>query len=255
MSVTLMLAQIYTHGKSLWGSVALRGNITTFAACNQNVRVMKRLIIFDLDGTLLNTIADLAQATNHALHCLGYPLHALEEYPMMVGNGVNKLLERALPDGERSEANAQRMRREFVPFYDAHCADLSRPYEGITELLEELQRRGCMLAVASNKYQAATERLVAHYFPTVRFCSVLGQREGVAVKPDPVIVDDTLRAAGVAREETLYVGDSDVDMQTARNAGVDACGVTWGFRSAEELKKYSPAWLVARAEEILMAIE
>lgn len=211
---------------------------------------MKNLIIFDLDGTLLNTIADLARSTNHALQTLGYPVHDVSAYRFMVGNGINKLFERALPDGEKTEENVQRVRREFIPYYDLHNADESRPYPGIPELLEALQAEGKQMAVASNKYQAATRKLIAHYFPQISFAAVFGQREGVNVKPDPAIVNDILRIAGTPREEVLYVGDSGVDMQTAINSGVTACGVTWGFRPRTELEGYHPAYLVDRAEEI-----
>ena len=123
---------------------------------------MKKLVIFDLDGTLLNTIADLANSTNYALKVLGYPIHEPDKYNFMVGNGINKLFERALPDGEKTEENVLRVRQEFVPYYDQHNADKSRPYPGVTELLETLQTAGMQLAVASNKYQAATEKLIAH---------------------------------------------------------------------------------------------
>lgn len=215
---------------------------------------MKKLVIFDLDGTLLNTIADLAQSTNHALQTLGYPTHEEAAYNLMVGNGINKLFERALPEGEKSEENVLRVRRKFVPYYDVHNADKSRPYPGITELLEQLQAAGVILAVASNKYQSATEKLVAHYFPHIRFSAVLGQREGINVKPDPTIVHDILNATQVDKAEVLYVGDSDVDMQTAANAGVAACGVTWGFRQRAELEEFHPDHIVDRADTILRIV-
>lgn len=205
---------------------------------------MKKLVIFDLDGTLLNTIDDLAQSTNHALQTLGYPTHEESAYHLMVGNGINKLLERALPEGERTEENILRMRKEFIPYYDRHNMDKSRPYPGIPQLLKYLQAQGILLAVASNKYQSATVRLIDAYFPTLRFAAVLGQRDGVNVKPDPAIVDDILEITGVAKENTLYVGDSGVDMLTAANAGVTACGVTWGFRPRAELEKFNPAYIV-----------
>lgn len=211
---------------------------------------MKKLVIFDLDGTLLNTIADLANSTNHALEKLGYPAHEPEQYNFMVGNGINKLFERALPDGEKTEANVLRVREEFIPYYDLHNADESRPYPGIPELLETLQAQGMQLAVASNKYQTATEKLVAHYFPQIRFIAVFGQREGVKVKPDATIVEDILCISGTPKEEVLYVGDSGVDMQTALNAGVTACGVTWGFRPRTELEGFHPQYIVDKAEEI-----
>lgn len=211
---------------------------------------MKKLVIFDLDGTLLNTIADLALSTNYALNKLGYPTHEVEAYNFMVGNGINKLFERALPEGEKTEENVLRIRKEFVPFYDMHNADESRPYPGIPELLSRLQDAGIQVAVASNKYQAATQKLIAHYFPTIKFTAVFGQRDGVNVKPDPTIVFDILKIANIEKNDVLYVGDSGVDMQTAANAGVTACGVTWGFRPRAELEEFNPAYIVDSAKEI-----
>ena len=212
---------------------------------------MKKLVIFDLDGTLLDTIADLAESANHALKQLGYPTRDVETIRTFVGNGVNKLLFRALPDEEKTEENMIRMRTHFVPYYDAHNADLSAPYPGIVDLLEELQAKGLRMAVASNKYQEATVKLVKHYFPMIDFVEVLGQREGINVKPDPTSVFDILQKAGVSKEETLYVGDSGVDMQTAINAGVDAIGVTWGFRPRTELEDFLPMGLIDQAEDLL----
>ncbi len=211
---------------------------------------MKKLVIFDLDGTLLNTIADLAQSTNHALSELGFPTHDESAYKFMVGNGINKLFERALPEGWKTEENILKVRSLFVPHYDLHNADMSRPYAGIVELLERLQANGILLAVASNKYQSATRKLIAHYFPAIRFVAVYGQREGISPKPDPTIVHDILKDTGVSVEDTLYVGDSAVDMQTALNARVTACGVTWGFRPRTELEALCPKYLVDKAEEI-----
>ena len=212
---------------------------------------MKKLVIFDLDGTLLDTIADLAESTNHALKQLGYPTHDVETIRTFVGNGINKLLERALPLQEQTEENVRLMRSHFVPYYDAHNADLSSPYPSIVHLLEDLQEKGIMIAVASNKYQEATVKLVKHYFPTINFIEILGQREGINVKPDPSIVFDILQKANVNKEEVLYVGDSGVDMQTAINAGVDAVGVTWGFRPRTELEGFQPMGLIDKAEELL----
>ena len=212
---------------------------------------MKKLVIFDLDGTLLNTIADLAQSTNHALAALGYPTHKEEEYNFMVGNGINKLFERALPEGEKTEENVLRVRKEFVPYYDQHNADKSCPYPGITELLDELQAKGLQVAVASNKYQAATEKLIAHYFPNIRFTAVFGQREGVNVKPDPTVVYDILKIAQISKEAVLYVGDSGVDMQTAVNSGVTSIGVTWGFRDRKELLANGAQYIADEPYEIM----
>lgn len=212
---------------------------------------MKKLVIFDLDGTLLNTIADLAAATNQALQHYGYPTHEVEAYRFFVGNGINKLFERALPETERTEENILKIRSRFVPYYDTHNADLSRPYPGIPELLRTLQQKGIKIAVASNKYQAATRKLIAHYFPEINFVEVLGQREGIPAKPDPCIVHDIIAKAGVKQEEALYVGDSNVDMQTAHNAGVTAVGVAWGFRPRTELEALHPAHIIENAEELL----
>lgn len=211
---------------------------------------MKKLVIFDLDGTLLNTIADLATATNQALQHYGYPTHEVEAYRFFVGNGINKLFERALPETERTEENILKIRSQFVPYYDTHNADLSRPYPGIPELLRTLQQKGIKIAVASNKYQAATRKLIAHYFPEINFVEVLGQREGIPAKPDPSIVNEIKIKAGVDEKEILYAGDSNVDMQTAHNAGVTAVGVAWGFRPRTELEALHPAYIIEKAEEL-----
>ena len=212
---------------------------------------MKKLVIFDLDGTLLDTIADLAGATNYALAQFGYPTHDTDAIRTFVGNGINKLLERALPANEQTEENVMRMRAHFVPYYDAHNADLSSPYPGIEVLLQRLQDNGIEIAVASNKYQEATTKLVKHYFPTIQFAEVLGQRENIPVKPHPTIVFDILNKTGIDKKDVLYVGDSGVDMQTAQNAEVDAIGVTWGFRSRTELETFHPLGIIDKAEELM----
>ena len=212
---------------------------------------MKKLVIFDLDGTLLDTIADLAGATNYALAQLGYPTHDTDAIRTFVGNGINKLLERALPANEQTEENVIRMRSYFVPYYDEHNADLSSPYPGIEVLLQSLQDNGIEIAVASNKYQEATTKLVKHYFPTIQFAEVLGQRENIPVKPHPTIVFDILNKTGIDKKEVLYVGDSGVDVQTAQNAEVDAIGVTWGFRSRTELESLHPLGIIDKVEELM----
>lgn len=216
---------------------------------------MKKLVIFDLDGTLLNTIADLAHSTNYALEKNGFPTHQLGEYNYFVGNGINKLFERALPEGEKTEENIAKIRRDFLAHYDVHNADNSRPYEGILELLLALQEKGVQIAVASNKYQAATTKLVGYFFPNIHFTAVLGQREGVKTKPDPGIVAEIREKAQVDADDTLYIGDSNVDMQTAINSGVDGCGVTWGFRPASELESYHPKYIAQKASDILSMLE
>ncbi len=224
------------------------------------------LLIFDLDGTLLDTVADLASATNHALSLCGYPTHPTERYKSFVGNGINKLFERALPESERGEENIARIRQHFLPYYNAHNTDLSVPYPGIPELLAVLQSRSVRLAVASNKYHEATSRLIAHFFPQITFVSVQGNKEGVPRKPDPTIVQNILAEASSGNEETankasslgrttdetiLFIGDSGVDMQTAHNAGLRAVGVSWGFRPRAELEANGADWIIDSPEQLL----
>lgn len=204
------------------------------------------IVIFDLDGTLLNTIDDLGYACNHALEQLGYPTFPISDYPAKVGNGINNLIRRALPEPERTEENILRVRAHFVPYYNAHNCDYTHPYSGIPELLAELKAQGHKLAVASNKYQAATERIVSHFFPGV-FDVILGEREGINRKPDPQIVFDILSHLSAQQpsdatlcqpdghSSVLYVGDSLVDRDTARNAGVPFVACSWGFVPREQL--------------------
>lgn len=214
----------------------------------------KKLVIFDLDGTLLDTIADLAAATNAALSAFGFPTHRQTSIRTFVGNGISKLLERSLPEENRNEENIALLRSVFFPYYDAHNAELTTPYPGITDMLALLNSKGLKLAIASNKYQLATEKLVTHYFPDIPFLSVLGQRTDVPIKPNPQIVRDILSVACVSPEEVLYVGDSGVDMQTGRNAGIDTIAISWGFRSREELQTYSPLAIIDHPSQLLQYI-
>ena len=216
------------------------------------------IIIFDLDGTLINTISDLGQACNHALAACGFPTHKIEDYPRLVGNGVNKLIERALPEQHRNEETVLRLREYFVPYYDEHNCDFTRPYDGIPELLHTLKEQGHFLAVASNKYQAATEKIVAQLFPGI-FDVVLGERVGVERKPNPQIVYDILKAKGerleAKGEEILYIGDSLVDAETARAAGATLVLCTWGFGTREQMEGAKPDYLVDHPLEVLEAVE
>ena len=210
-----------------------------------------KLVVFDLDGTLLNTLSDLAHSANYALENSGFPVHPIADYKYFIGNGINKLLERVLPENQRTEQDIARIKTLFLSYYDEHLADYTQPYENISELLETLLSKGLKIAVASNKYQKATERLIGRFFPDIPFAAVLGQREGVPVKPDPAIVFDILKIAGCAPEETVYIGDSAVDMLTAANSGVVSIGVTWGFRPQEELEAAEAGYIVASTNEIL----
>lgn len=214
------------------------------------------LLIFDLDGTLINTIDDLGQACNHALSACGFPTHKIEDYPRLVGNGINKLIERALPEEHRNEATVLRLREYFVPFYDQHNCDLTRPYDGISELLQTLKAAGHTLAVASNKYQAATEKIVAHYFPNT-FDVVLGEREGIPRKPDPQIVWDIIhRLSPLASSLSpiYYIGDSLVDAATAKAANLPFVACTWGFCTKEQLQTAQPDYMVNHPSEILALV-
>jgi len=212
---------------------------------------MKSLLIFDLDGTLLDTVADLAASTNYALQLCGFPTHESEAYRFFVGNGINKLFERALPTEEKTQENILRIRKHFLEYYWIHNTDLTTPYPGITSLLVSLQKAGIKLAVASNKYQKGTEKLIQHFFPEINFVAVYGQRDGIPAKPDPTVVYDILAIAKVDKQEALYIGDSGVDMQTAQNSGLEAAGVTWGFRPRAEMEQFSPLYMVDDPSEIL----
>ena len=216
---------------------------------------MTKLVIFDLDGTLIDTMEDIADACNHSLEACGYPLRRLDEFNMLVGRGVKNMLRGALPEDKRTDEMTETMYSHFVPYYNEHICDKTRPYPGMYETLDALTAKGIALAVASNKYQAGTELLMKKLFGKYNFVSILGQREGKPIKPDPQIVMDAMEAAGCTdKSEVVYCGDSDVDMQTGINAGVRTIGVTWGFRTREELSAYSPWRLADKTEDIMKAI-
>ena len=199
-------------------------------------------LVFDLDGTLLDTIADLGEAVNYALRQRDLPLHTLDEYRAMVGNGVRKLVERALPvipsdsspviSSERSESRnlLDACLADFMSYYESHIDVHTAPYAGMPELLQELSDAGVALAVASNKFQSGAEYLVTKLFPGIPFVAVLGNREGFPLKPDPAIVETVLEKAGVDRSAAALVGDSATDMKTAANAGVPGIAVAWGYQ-------------------------
>lgn len=196
---------------------------------------MKSLVIFDLDGTLLNTISDLGAACNYALSQMGYPGHPISAYNFMVGNGVRKLLERAEPDA--NEETIEKMLSHFREYYDEHCCDTTEPYPGIDELLESLVEAEISIAVATNKYQYAAEKIINHYFPNIPFVAIMGQIEDRPTKPDPSIIFAILNEHPTLKADVMMVGDSAVDIETARRACVNSVGVTWGFRPVSELRK------------------
>ena len=209
-----------------------------------------QLIIFDLDGTLLNTIGDLAVGCDHMLTLRGLPTHSYEEYCTFVGNGIMRLVERALPEELRTEEYVKAARRDFVEFYIDNIDNHTVPYEGMVDLVEQLQTKGAKLAVASNKFQAGTEKLIRKFFPTIEWVEICGNREGMPLKPDTALVDMIIEKAGVERKNCTMVGDSAVDIQTARNAAIRSVGVSWGFRSREELEQAGADHIADTVEEL-----
>jgi phosphoglycolate phosphatase len=217
---------------------------------------MKKLAIFDLDGTLLNTIKDLGEAVNFALDRNGFHTHSVASYPYFVGNGVRRLIERSLPEDARKKAAVvDAMLKDFKQYYNEHNTDRTVPYDGIPELLQQLNESGVKLAVASNKYQQATLKIINHFFPDIPWIAIQGQQEGVPVKPDPSIIFMILSEAKIAKQDTIYIGDSGIDMETARRACIDSVGVTWGFRPVKELKEYHANVIINKPQDITAIIE
>lgn len=214
---------------------------------------MKHAVIFDLDGTLLNTLGDLRAATNHALEVRGLPPHSMEEIRQFIGNGIRLLICRAMPEGT-PEAEIDAALDDFKAYYAAHIHDRTVPYDGIPQLLTALRKRGIKVAVLSNKIDSASQQLIEFFFPG-KTDVVFGEHVGVPRKPDPTSCRMVMQQLGVQPEQVLYVGDSGTDMQTAKNAGLYAVGVTWGFRSKEVLLEYGADVLVHRPEQILQILD
>jgi len=211
--------------------------------------------IFDLDGTLLDTLHDLATSTNYALSQYDMPQHSEDDVRRFVGNGVRKLMERAVPDGA-SNPHFEDVLMAFRQHYMLHSLDATQPYEGIPEMLHELQQRGCQLAVVSNKMMTATQELVAHFFPEIPIAIGENEAAGIRKKPAPDTVFEALRQ--LAPEESLrtslrpvYIGDSDVDIQTAINADMPCISVLWGFRDRDFLLQHGATTLISHPQELL----
>ncbi len=209
------------------------------------------IVIFDLDGTLLNTIGDLAASVDYVMRSRNLPEHTDAEYRQMVGGGIKRLVERALPaELAANEAYVEECVAQFRRYYVDNIDRHTVPYEGIHDLLHRLRREGIKVAVASNKFQHGTDRLVAKFFGDVDFVAVEGNREGVPLKPDPQIVNNILHKAGVEHAKTVMIGDSGIDIRTAAAAGIDAIGVAWGFRFAEELYEAGAERVVTTVAEL-----
>lgn len=208
-----------------------------------------KLAIFDLDGTLLDTLQDLANSLNYALKNIGFPQRSIEEVRRFVGNGIRKLIERGVPAGT-SEEETERVLADFMEHYKAHCSDSTKPYDGICELLAALKEKGYLTAVVSNKADAAVKILCEKYFPG-KFDAVVGERQCVRKKPAPDTVNSVLAQLGIDREDAVYIGDSEVDVETAKNAGMDCVSADWGFRSRAELTQAGAAKIISCPTEIL----
>ncbi len=210
---------------------------------------MIQLVIFDLDGTLLDTIADLSEACNVALAHFGYPLHDIKAYKKFVGNGIYKLVERSLPQEARDEANVRRVKAVFDAYYKEHSLDQTKPYPGILALLETLHQKGIQCGVVTNKAHDYAVELMKQFFGS-QIDYTLGQREGIPTKPNPHSVLEIMEHFNVSPKACLYVGDSNVDIQTAKAAKLTSIGVLWGFRDEEELKEEGADYLVRDAKEL-----
>ena len=207
------------------------------------------LAIFDLDGTLLNTLEDLAEAVNAVLSANGYPLRSADEVRRFVGNGIRKLVERSLPENT-PEDTIETVLKQFKIYYSAHQTDHTRPYPGIGDLLKKLKASGMRLAMISNKADSSVQVLAQHYFPGM-FDEVAGEKEGIRRKPAPDAVNAALETLQVPREKAVYIGDSEVDIRTAHHARMDAVLVTWGFREQAQLEEAGARVLAGTPQELL----
>ncbi len=211
--------------------------------------MMFKAVIFDLDGTLLNTIDDLADSSNYVLAAKGYPVFTSEQYKKFVGNGAAILMKRIHPAGTSQEELDEAL-AQFQVYYNAHKDIKTAPYPGIPELLARLKAREFRLCVLSNKPHEISTQIIRHYFGDETFDIIMGKSSDFPVKPDPASCHYLIDRLGADKSEVLYVGDSNVDMQTARNAGLVKCGVCWGFRSEDELKAEGADYLAHSADDI-----
>lgn len=212
-----------------------------------------KAVIFDLDGTLLNTLEDLANAVNFALRQKGFSEHKVEEFKMFVGNGTDMMILRALPEENRNEETLGELRQLYFEYYDKHSGECTRPYDGIKELLNELKLKGIHMAVVSNKIDFMTQTVVRQYFGDV-FEFVTGQGDGVRPKPDPSMMFKAMEALNVEPSECLFVGDSGVDAETGVNSGARPIGVLWGFRDKEELLRCGAVAVIEKPSCLLQHI-
>ena len=211
----------------------------------------KKAVIFDLDGTLLNTYEDLANAVNFALEQNGLPTHMAEKYKIFAGNGTDMMITRALPLDKRNEEMLDKVRKLYFEYYNAHSGECTKPYDGIIDMLSELKSRGFKLAVVSNKIDFMTRAVVKEYFGDTMFDFVTGQCDGIIPKPDPSMVYKVMEQFGVTADECIFVGDSGVDAETGKNANMFTVGVLWGFRDKKELLECGASTVISKADELL----
>ena len=210
---------------------------------------MYKYVIFDLDGTLLNTLEDLADAGNYTCRHYGWPEHPVEAYKYFVGNGMPKLVERFTPEDQRAPEILKVALDVFVPYYNTHKEDKTVPYAGVPEMLERLRMAGVQMAVLTNKAHPLAQDVMERYFPGM-FHFVQGALHDKPTKPDPTLLRGLMERMGAKEEETLFVGDSNVDIRTARNGGLTSCGVLWGFRTARELTLEGADHLAENPEQL-----
>lgn len=209
---------------------------------------MYKLAVFDMDGTILDTLEDLKDSTNYALEKCGYPMRTYDEVRRFVGNGIRKLIERAVPEGLTVE-QIDRVHEVFTEHYKVHCADKTKAYDGIKPLLEKLRAGGVKTAVVSNKADYGVQELCKEYFDGL-FDYAVGEREGIRRKPAPDAVNEALKVLGMSKSEAVYIGDSDVDFETAKNAELPCISVLWGFRDEEFLREKGATLFVHDPAEI-----
>ena len=211
-----------------------------------------KLVIFDLDGTLLDTIDDLGAAVNHAMQLRGFAQHTRDEYMRMVGHGARNLMRQALPDGHKDDDMVEVAYNDFKDYYTVHIDVHTKPFPGIQNLLTQLHHEGVLLAVASNKFQEGTECLIKEFFPDIPFVAVLGSRPDFPLKPDPEIVGEVLRKAGVEKADAVMVGDSDIDMETAANGGIESIAVAWGYRNMNGIPELKVANSAVELQKMIL---
>ena len=212
-----------------------------------------KLIIFDLDGTLLDTLDDLSAAVNYAMEQRGFPQHTREEYMKMVGHGARNLMSQALPlEHAHDVALIDAVLADFRSYYNAHIDVYTKPFPGIPQLLDRLHQKDIKLAVASNKFQEGTEHLIKEFFPDIPFVATLGNRPSNPLKPDPEVVGEILHKAGLSKADTIMVGDSDTDMETAVNGGIRGIAVGWGYRDMRGIEGLTVVETIEELQKLLL---